>query len=119
MRLGFSVAVHVDPDILLVDEVMAVGDLAFQKKCQEKINEFRRKGKTIVFVAHDMGLVQRICDHAVWLENGSMMADGKADEVVNKYLDMVAARDAERIASERQRKETEAESAVTLEPQPE
>lgn len=119
MRLGFSVAVHVDPDILLVDEVMAVGDMAFQKKCHEKINEFRSKGKTIVFVTHDMGLVQRICDHALWLENGSVVADGKANEVINKYLDLVAARDTERMSHERQRTGTRTESGANLESQPE
>ncbi len=101
VRLGFSVAVHVEPDILLVDEVMAVGDLAFQKKCMEKINEFRRKGKTIIFVTHDMSLVQRICDHAVWLENGIIVANGKANGVINQYLDLMAARDAERMLRER------------------
>lgn len=103
MRLGFSVAVHVDPDILLVDEVMAVGDVAFQKKCQEKINEFRRNGKTIIFVTHDMSLVQRICDHAVWLENGLVVASGEANEVINKYLDLMATRDMERMMREKQR----------------
>lgn len=101
VRLGFSVAVHVEPDILLVDEVLAVGDVAFQKKCLEKINEFRRKGKTIIFVAHDMSLVQRICDQAVWLENGRIVASGKANEVINKYLDLMASRDAERMMRER------------------
>ncbi|MCL6446977.1 MAG: ABC transporter ATP-binding protein [Armatimonadetes bacterium] len=112
VRLGFSVAVHVDPDILLVDEVMAVGDLAFQKKCLEKINEFRRKGKTIIFVTHDMSLVQRICDYVAWLENGELKADGKAHEVVNKYLDLVATREEERMLRERQRGELQAETTA-------
>jgi len=105
MRLGFSVAVHVDPDILLVDEVMAVGDTAFQKKCMEKINEFRQLGKTIVFVTHDMGLVRRICDHVVWLENGQVLASGPATEVINNYMDLVVAREETRLNKEKQRKE--------------
>jgi len=113
VRLGFSVAVHVEPDILLVDEVMAVGDLAFQKKCLEKINEFRRKGKTIIFVTHDMSLVQRICDYAVWLENGLVVASGKANDVINKYLDLVATREEERMLRERQRTELQLESEAS------
>lgn len=100
MRLGFSVAVHVQPDILLVDEVMAVGDLAFQKKCLEKIGEFRSQGKTIIFVTHDMSLAQRICDEVIWLENGALVASGKARDVVNKYLDLVANREEERMLHE-------------------
>lgn len=100
MRLGFSVAVHVEPDILLVDEVMAVGDLAFQKKCLEKIGEFRSSGKTIVFVTHDMSLVQRICDEVIWLENGAIIASGKSKDVVNKYLDLVATREEQRMLRE-------------------
>ncbi len=102
MRLGFSVAVHVEPDILLVDEVMAVGDLGFQKKCAEKISEFRSRGKTIIFVTHDMSLAQRICDELIWLENGALVANGKARDVVNQYLDLVAAREEERMLYEHQ-----------------
>jgi ABC-type polysaccharide/polyol phosphate transport system ATPase subunit len=106
MRLGFSVAVHVEPDILLVDEVLAVGDLSFQKKCLEKINEFRAKGKTIIFVTHDMSLVQRICDEVVWLENGVIIANEKSREVVNSYLDLVATREEQRMMREHQQSES-------------
>ncbi|MQL51394.1 ATP-binding cassette domain-containing protein [Desulfofundulus thermobenzoicus] len=109
VRLGFSVAVHVDPDILLVDEVMAVGDLAFQKKCLEKINEFRRRGKTIIFVAHDMSLVQRICDYVVWLEHGEIKAQGRPGEVINRYLDLVASREEERMLQEKEKSHGQSE----------
>ena len=69
-RLGFAVAVHVDPDVLLVDEVLAVGDEYFQHKCYAKIAEFRGAGKTIVLVSHDIGLISRLCDRAIWLDQG-------------------------------------------------
>ena len=67
MRLGFAVAIHVDPDVLLVDEVLAVGDEAFTRKCLDKVGEFRRRGKTIVLVTHSLGLVEKMCDEALWL----------------------------------------------------
>jgi ABC-type polysaccharide/polyol phosphate transport system ATPase subunit len=102
MRLGFSVAVHVEPDILLVDEAMAVGDLAFQKKCLEKIGEFRARGKTIIFVTHDMSLAQRICDEVIWLEHGALVTSGNARDVVNKYLDLVATREEARLLRQHQ-----------------
>ena len=71
-RLGFSVAVHADPDILFIDEVLAVGDEAFRQKCFDKIDDFRRRGKTIILVSHDLAAVQRWCDEAVWLEDGRL-----------------------------------------------
>src|SRR5438874_3090981 len=85
VRLGFSVAVHVDPAILLVDEVLAVGDIAFQAKCLAKVEEFQRDGRTIVFVTHAPDLVVRICDHVVLLEKGRVRAMGEPQEVVRDF----------------------------------
>src|SRR5256712_6216626 len=85
MRLGFAVAVHVDPDVRLVDEVLAVGDEYFQHKCFAKIAEFRAKKKTIVLVSHDLGAVGRLCERAIWLDKGRVGAAGAVREVVTKY----------------------------------
>ena len=71
MRLGFAIAVTVDPDVLLIDEVLAVGDEAFQHRCVGKIQEFKARGKTIVLVSHDLGSIERLCDEAVWLDHGA------------------------------------------------
>ncbi len=87
VRLGFSVAVHTDPEILLVDEVLAVGDAAFQRKCLERIDDLRRQGVTILFVSHSPEIVQSICSRAVWLDQGRLVTDGPADMVVARYLD--------------------------------
>src|SRR5438876_6506480 len=84
-RLGFAVAVHVDPDVLLVDEVLAVGDEYFQHKCYAKISEFRAHGKTIVLVSHDLGAVARLCDRAIWLDEGRVAAEGAPHDVINAY----------------------------------
>ena len=85
MRLGFSVAVHLEPDVLLVDEVLAVGDEYFQHKCFAKIAEFKRAGKTIVLVSHDLGAVGRLCERALWLEKGEAKAQGATRDVITKY----------------------------------
>jgi ABC-2 type transport system ATP-binding protein len=85
VRLGFAVAVHVDPAILLVDEVLAVGDIAFQRKCLDKVEEFQREGRTIVFVTHAPDLVMRICDHVVLLDHGQVRAEGRPQEVVRDF----------------------------------
>ncbi|MDP8911811.1 MAG: polysaccharide ABC transporter ATP-binding protein [Actinomycetota bacterium] len=85
MRLGFSVAMHVQPDILLLDEILAVGDESFQQKCFGKIWDFRRAGGTIVFVSHDPSTVERLCDRAILLEAGRIAEEGPADEVVRAY----------------------------------
>jgi ABC-2 type transport system ATP-binding protein len=87
MRLGFSVAINVDPDILLVDEVLAVGDAAFQEKCMEKFVDFRRQGKTVVIVSHAMGSMRTLCDQAAWLDHGSLTEVGRADSIVDRYVD--------------------------------
>jgi lipopolysaccharide transport system ATP-binding protein len=86
MRLGFSVAVHAEPEILLVDEVLAVGDYAFQIKCLRRIEELRRQGVTILFVSHDMDTVREMCDRAIWLDGGGVRAEGDPEQVVAQYL---------------------------------
>ncbi|MFN3372581.1 MAG: ABC transporter ATP-binding protein [Chloroflexus sp.] len=92
-RLAFAVATAVDPDILITDEVLAVGDEAFQRKCIDRIYGFRRAGKTIVFVSHALEVVRSLCDTAVWLDHGEMKAYGPAHEVVDAYLAAVNERE--------------------------
>lgn len=84
-RLAFSVAIHVDPDILIVDEALSVGDIFFQTKCYQKFEEFRKAGKTILFVSHDLNSVIRYCDHALLLNKGEQIAVGPCKEVVDRY----------------------------------
>ena len=86
MRLGFAVAIHVDPDVLLVDEVLAVGDEGFTHKCLDKFGEFKRRGKTILLVTHSLGLVERFCDEALWLDGGRMKAMGDPKRIVGAYI---------------------------------
>lgn len=86
VRLGFSVAVHTEPNILLIDEVLAVGDAAFQRKCLDKIDQLRREGVTILFVSHSLDSVQQICKRAVWVDLGRIIADGSADSIVKQYV---------------------------------
>jgi hypothetical protein len=85
MRLGFSVAMHVNPDVLLLDEVLAVGDEAFQQKCFGKIWDYRRAGGTIVFVSHDPGAVEQLCERAILLEGGRVRETGTASDVLRAY----------------------------------
>ena len=85
-RLGFSVAVHCDPDILLVDEVLAVGDQDFQKKCIEKMLVFKQERKTIVFVSHNSDEILKVCDRAIWIDQGIVYRDGQPDQVINEYI---------------------------------
>ena len=87
MRLGFSLATAVDPDVLLIDEVLAVGDARFQAKCYERIWNFRDKGKTIIFVSHDMNAVAKLCTRAVWLNDGRIQKDGEVETVLSEYLE--------------------------------
>ena len=84
-RLGFSVAVHCDPDILLVDEVLSVGDQDFQKKCIEKMSDFKTTGKTIVFVSHSMEQIGRICDRVIWIDQGEIHLSGEPQQIILKY----------------------------------
>ena len=85
MRLGFSVAIHVDPDILIIDEILAVGDQAFQTKCIDRIHKLHQDGVSIVFISHNLSIVQRMCSSLIWLENGIMRASGSTEEVANQY----------------------------------
>jgi lipopolysaccharide transport system ATP-binding protein len=85
MRLAFSVAVHTDPDILLIDEVLAVGDQAFQAKCFEKIRELRRSGKSLLCVSHATTMLQQLCDRAIWLDHGELVTAGPVNEVIEAY----------------------------------
>ena len=91
MRLAFSVAIHTQPDILLIDEVLAVGDIAFQNKCLERIAHLKAKGCCILLVSHDTGLVSQLCDEVIWLDGGMVAAQGEAQIVVSKYLEEVEA----------------------------
>jgi ABC-type polysaccharide/polyol phosphate transport system ATPase subunit len=87
VRLGFSIAINVDPDVLLVDEVLAVGDAAFQRKCMEKFASFRAAGKTVVIVSHDAGAMRLLCDEVAWLEHGRVVRTGAPDDVVLDYIE--------------------------------
>ncbi|MBA3271938.1 MAG: ABC transporter ATP-binding protein [Acidobacteria bacterium] len=86
MRLGFAVAIHVDPEVLLIDEVLAVGDQSFTAKCLDKFAEFRRRNRTIMLVTHSLDLVEKFCDLALWLEKGKTLAEGEPKRVVASYL---------------------------------
>jgi ABC-type polysaccharide/polyol phosphate transport system ATPase subunit len=103
MRLGFAVAVNVDPDILLVDEVLAVGDEAFSHKCLDKINDFRRRNKTIVLVTHSMSMVKELCDSALWLKKGKVMKTGDPRMVCGAYLMDVEGKEEKELQAEYQK----------------
>jgi len=90
VRLGFAVAAHIDAQILLIDEVLAVGDEAFQHKCFARIAELRAAGTTLVFISHDLGTVERLCDRAVWLRGGQVVREGDAADVVSRYRQSVS-----------------------------
>ena len=85
MRLAFSVAINMDPDILLVDEVLAVGDQAFQAKCFERIHRFRSEGKTLLCVSHASGVVKELCTRAIWLDRGGLVMSGRIRDVMDAY----------------------------------
>lgn len=87
VRLGFAVAINVEPDILVVDEVLAVGDAEFQEKCVQKFKDFKKAGRTVILVSHDMNAIQTMCDHAAWLNHGDLVATGPAKTTIKSYLD--------------------------------
>ncbi|MFV0535335.1 MAG: ABC transporter ATP-binding protein [Cumulibacter sp.] len=91
VRLGFSIAIHIEPEILLVDEILAVGDSAFQQKCMEKFRNFRDEGRTVVIVSHAMGTMRDMCDWAVWLKHGEVVEYGETSGLVDDYLADTAA----------------------------
>jgi ABC-type polysaccharide/polyol phosphate transport system ATPase subunit len=118
MRLGFAVAIHVDPDVLLVDEVLAVGDEGFTHKCLDKFAEFRRRGKTILLVTHSLGVVERFCDEALWIDAGRARTHGDPRRVIEAYLTSVEETEERQLATETA-KVVAAASHVEPEPVPE
>src|SRR5262245_8481133 len=100
MRLGFSVAINVDPEVLLVDEVLAVGDESFTHKCLDKFAEFKRRGKTVLIVTHTLDLITRFCDEALWLDHGVARAHGDPKRVIDSYLLDVAAEENRTLAAQ-------------------
>lgn len=100
MRLAFAVAIHVDADILLIDEILAVGDVNFQSKCFERLKEIKANGTTIVIVSHVTGQIQEICDRVLWIEDGLVREEGRADQVVQSYLEEMERKRREKIRSE-------------------
>lgn len=86
MRLAFSVAINVDADILLIDEILSVGDEHFQNKCFNKMLELKNEGKTMVFVTHSMDSVKKLCDRTIWLKDGKIKMDGNTKDVVEEYI---------------------------------
>ena len=113
MRLGFAVAIHVDPDVLLVDEVLAVGDEGFTHKCLDKFAEFKRRGKTILLVTHSLGLVERFCDEALWMDAGALKALGDPKRVVGAYVTDVEHSEEQQLAAGDAKAQ---ESATTISP---
>jgi lipopolysaccharide transport system ATP-binding protein len=93
VRLAFAVAAHLEPEVLLVDEVLAVGDAAFQARCLERIGEVRREGRTVLFVSHNLGSIGRLCSRALWLDSGRLKTSGPCHEVISEYISSEASRD--------------------------
>ena len=105
LRLAFAVAVNVDPDILLIDEVFAVGDQSFQLKCMERIDRFKSEGKTIIFVSHSLDAVRSLCERAVWIERGKIRIHGVTEKVIDLYMSAVNEKEEERLTAEADTKE--------------
>jgi len=102
-RLGFAIAIYVEPEVLLVDEVLAVGDEAFQRRCLDAIQRLRARGVTILLVSHSLGQVLQLCDHALWLDDGQIVTFGETKEVIRHYLDAVDEETAHRLLDENAR----------------
>ena len=100
VRLAFAVAAHLEPEILLVDEVLAVGDAAFQKKCLGKMGDVAQEGRTVLFVSHDMGALTRLCQRTLWIDEGHLCMNGPTEQVVSRYLTSGATIDGEQSESE-------------------
>ncbi len=119
VRLGFAVAIHTDPEILLVDEVLSVGDEAFAHKCLRRIEEFLARGRTLVLVSHSLALIEDVCDRALWLEKGHLRLDGHPRRVVDAYRQSVAEAEGRGHRAAKEQREEEAEAALaTTEPTP-
>jgi len=115
VRLGFSIAAHLDADVLLLDEVLAVGDAAFQEQCLSRVAELKRNGRTIVFISHDLGAVERLCDRVILLERGRVAAEGLPRDIINRYHRLAMRYDGETYsAGERITSDTAALKRVTL-----
>ncbi|MEL6893703.1 MAG: ABC transporter ATP-binding protein, partial [Actinomycetota bacterium] len=91
LRLAFSVAIHVDPELLLIDEILAVGDVAFQRKCMDRFVQFRDEGRTLIIVTHDTGSVRHFCDRAIWMDHGTIVEDGDPAPVIDRYTESMLA----------------------------
>jgi ABC-2 type transport system ATP-binding protein len=113
VRLGFSVAIHVDPEILLIDEVLSVGDEGFQRRCLDRVRSFQVEGRTIVFVTHAVDLVRQICDHAIMLDHGEIVQQGDPDEVVRTFRRSVLRHDLA-YAAETESRDVEVVSAALV-----
>ncbi|HEX6464894.1 MAG TPA: ABC transporter ATP-binding protein [Vicinamibacterales bacterium] len=118
MRLGFAVAIHVDPEVLLVDEVLAVGDEGFTHKCLDEFADFKRRGKTILLVTHSLGLVERFCDEALWLDAGRIKGSGDPKRIVDAYLTDIERREEQELAAGDTRARESASSAVVSPDEP-
>ncbi|HYF61876.1 MAG TPA: ABC transporter ATP-binding protein, partial [Herpetosiphonaceae bacterium] len=112
MRLGFAVAINVDPDILITDEVLAVGDELFQRKCMDRIYNLKKNGKTILFVSHALGQVRDLCDRGLWFHHGALMRDSDPNTAIDEYLGLVNTRDAARLEAEAAEEQAQAEEAA-------
>ena len=99
VRLGFSIAANLDPELLIIDEIVAVGDEDFQRRCFDRLYELRRKGTTIVFVSHSLALIQTLCDRVAWIDHGKLRAEGPAYEVVDRYVQEVNAAESDRLGA--------------------
>ncbi len=113
MRLGFAIAINVNPEILLIDEVLAVGDASFVPKCLDKISEFRRHGKTIIFVSHDLSTIERICDDVIWMKKGQIEMRGYPKRVVDAYLEYVGIKDEDKSKLQHEKEEAQAQQAAS------
>ena len=118
MRLGFAVAIHVDPEVLLVDEVLAVGDEGFTHKCLDKFGEFKRRGKTILLVTHSLGLVERFCDEALWLDRGRIKGSGDPKRIVGAYITDVGKQEEQELAAGDARARESASAAIASPDEP-
>ncbi len=118
MRLGFAVAIHVDPEVLLVDEVLAVGDEGFTHKCLDKFADFKRRGKTILLVTHSLGLVERFCDEALWLDAGRIKGSGDPKRIVDAYLTDIEQREEQELAAGNTRARESATAAIVSPDEP-